>query len=113
MNYLLVSTPFVRCTLFVIWCVCGLFQRHVIAQGTVVDDATQGWNVLHWFEYWMGTYPFYEDSYKLVEAPYAGMEHQSTIAYGNGFANGFRGKDLSKTDWGMIWDFILVHESGR
>jgi aminopeptidase N len=50
--------------------------------------------MLHWFEYWMGPYPFYEDSYKLVEARHAGMEHQSAIAYGNGFANGFRGKDL-------------------
>jgi aminopeptidase N len=25
--------------------------------------------MLHAFEYWMGPYPFYEDSYKLVEAP--------------------------------------------
>ncbi len=47
------------------------------------------------FEYWFGPYPFYEDGYKLVEAPHLGMEHQSAVAYGNGFKNGYRGRDLS------------------
>lgn len=70
--------------------------------------------MLHAFEYWMGPYPFYEDSYKLVEAPMPGMEHQSAVAYGNGFQNGYLGKDfISKTGWGLKWDFILVHESGH
>lgn len=69
--------------------------------------------MLHCFEYWLGPYPFYEDSYKLVEAPHPGMEHQSAIAYGNDFANGFGGRDLSGTGWGLRWDFILVHESGH
>lgn len=69
--------------------------------------------MLRCFEDWLGAYPFYEDSYKLVEAPHAGMEHQSAIAYGNGFMNGFRGKDLSGSGWGLKWDFILVHESGH
>ncbi len=65
------------------------------------------------FEYWFGPYPFYEDGYKLVEAPYLGMEHQSAIAYGNGFQNGYKGRDLSGSGWGLKWDFIIVHESGH
>ncbi len=65
------------------------------------------------FEHWMGPYPFYEDGYKLVQAPHLGMEHQSAVAYGNGFQNGYLGKDLSGTGWGMNWDFIIVHESGH
>lgn len=69
--------------------------------------------MLHCFEYWLGPYPFYEDSYKLVEAPMPGMEHQSAIAYGNGFENGYAGKDISRTGWGLKWDFILIHESGH
>ena len=64
-------------------------------------------------EYWFGPYPFYEDSYKLVETPYLGMEHQSNVAYGNGYSNGYKGRDLSGTGVGMNWDFIIVHESGH
>ncbi len=65
------------------------------------------------FEYWFGKYPFYEDSYKLVEVPYLGMEHQSSVTYGNGFQNGYRGRDLSGTGVGLKFDFIIVHESGH
>jgi aminopeptidase N len=65
------------------------------------------------FEYWFGPYPFYEDSYKLVDAPYLGMEHQSSITYGNGYQNGYLGRDESGTGWGLKWDFIIVHESGH
>ncbi|MDR6195721.1 M1 family metallopeptidase [Siphonobacter sp. SORGH_AS_0500] len=65
------------------------------------------------FEYWFGPYPFYEDGYKLVEVPYLGMEHQSSVTYGNGFRNGYLGRDLSTTGWGLKWDFIIVHESGH
>ena len=65
------------------------------------------------FEFWMGPYPFYKDGYKLIEAPYLGMEHQSNIAYGNGFQNGYMGRDLSHTGQGLKWDFIIVHESGH
>lgn len=64
-------------------------------------------------EYWFGPYPFYEDGYKLVEAPHLGMEHQSAVAYGNGFQNGYMGRDLSGTGEGLKWDFIIVHESGH
>ena len=65
------------------------------------------------FEHWFGPYPFYEDSYKLVEVPYLGMEHQSSITYGNQFKNGYLGTDLSATGWGLKFDFIIVHESGH
>jgi aminopeptidase N len=65
------------------------------------------------FEYWFGPYPFYEDGYKLVEAPHLGMEHQSATAYGNQYKNGYLGMDLSHTGWGLKWDFIIVHESGH
>ncbi|MGM0582724.1 MAG: M1 family metallopeptidase [Bacteroidota bacterium] len=69
--------------------------------------------MLEAFEYWFGPYPFYEDSYKLVEVPYLGMEHQSSVTYGNDFKNGYKGKDLSKTGWGLKFDFIIIHESGH
>jgi len=65
------------------------------------------------FEYWFGPYPFYEDSYKLVEVPYLGMEHQSSVTYGNGYQNGYKGIDLSESGWGLKFDFIIVHESGH
>lgn len=65
------------------------------------------------FEHWFGKYPFYKDSYKLVEAPYLGMEHQSSVTYGNGFQNGYRGNDLSISGWGKKFDFIIIHESGH
>ncbi|UQD57026.1 M1 family metallopeptidase [Flavobacterium sp. K5-23] len=64
-------------------------------------------------EHWFGPYPFYEDCYKLVEAPYLGMEHQSSITYGNGYENGYLGTDLSDTGWGLKFDFIIIHESGH
>jgi aminopeptidase N len=65
------------------------------------------------FEYWFGPYPFYEDGYKLVEAPYLGMEHQSSVTYGNGYRNGYRGTDLSGSGWGEKFDFIIIHESAH
>jgi aminopeptidase N len=65
------------------------------------------------FEHWFGPYPFYEDGYKLVEVPYLGMEHQSSVTYGNAYKNGYLGRDLSGTGWGLKWDFIIIHESGH
>jgi aminopeptidase N len=65
------------------------------------------------FEHWFGPYPFYEDGYKLVETAHLGMEHQSAIAYGNKYQNGYLGGDGSRTGWGKKWDFIVVHESGH
>lgn len=69
--------------------------------------------MLEAFEYWFGPYPFYEDGYKIVEAPFLGMEHQSAIAYGNKYQNGYLGKDRSGTGVGLLFDFIIVHESGH
>lgn len=65
------------------------------------------------FEHWFGPYPFYEDGYKIVETPHLGMEHQSAVAYGNQYLNGYRGQDLSGTGWGLSWDFIVIHESAH
>ena len=65
------------------------------------------------FEHWFGPYPFYEDGFKLVEVPYLGMEHQSSVTYGNQFKNGYLGRDLSGTGWGLKFDFIIIHESGH
>ena len=65
------------------------------------------------FEYWFGKYPFYEDGFKLVTVSYAGMEHQSSVTYGNWFRNGYRGRDVSFTGIGYKFDFIIVHEAGH
>lgn len=65
------------------------------------------------FEHWFGPYPFYEDSFKLVEVPYLGMEHQSSITYGNKYQNGYLGRDLSGSGWGLKFDFIIIHEAGH
>lgn len=78
-----------------------------------VEQFKQVPKMLEAFEYWFGPYPFYEDGFKLVQSPHLGMEHQSAIAYGNQFKNGYLGRDLSGTGWGLKWDFIIVHESGH
>ncbi len=65
------------------------------------------------FERWFGPYPWYRDGYQLVETPFLGMEHQSAVAYGNGYENGYKGTDLSGTGWGLTWDFIVIHESAH
>lgn len=65
------------------------------------------------FEHWFGPYPFYKDSYKLVESPHLGMEHQSNVAYGNKYQNGYLGRDLSGTGIGLKWDYIIIHETGH
>jgi aminopeptidase N len=69
--------------------------------------------MLECFEYWFGPYPFYEDGYQLVDAPHLGMEHQSAVAYGNNYTNGYKGRDRSGSGWGNLWDFIIIHESGH
>lgn len=69
--------------------------------------------MLQCFEHWFGPYPWYADGYKLIETPHLGMEHQSAIAYGNHYLNGYRGRDLSGTGLGLQWDFIIVHESAH
>jgi len=73
----------------------------------------QATTMLQCFEHWFGPYPWYDDGYKLVETPHLGMEHQSAVAYGNHYQNGYLGRDLSGTGWGLKWDFIIVHESAH
>ncbi|HVZ77419.1 MAG TPA: M1 family metallopeptidase [Gemmatimonadaceae bacterium] len=73
----------------------------------------QARSMLKCFEHWYGPYPWYKDGYKLVEAPHLGMEHQTAVAYGNHYKNGYLGRDLSGTGWGLKWDFITVHESAH
>lgn len=65
------------------------------------------------FQEKFGEYPFKSDSYKLVETPYLGMEHQSAVAYGNKYRNGYLGSDLSETGIGLLFDFIIIHETGH
>jgi len=69
--------------------------------------------MLQCFESWFGPYPWYEDGYKLVETPHLGMEHQSAVAYGNHYKNGYLGRDRSATGHGLLWDFIIIHESAH
>ncbi len=72
----------------------------------------QARNMLDVFEHYFGEYPFARDGYKLVEVPYAGMEHQSAVAYGNGFVNGYFG-DWTGVGISPKFDFIIIHESGH
>ena len=65
------------------------------------------------FEHYFGEYPFQKDGYKLVEVPYAGMEHQSAVAYGNKFENGYLGRDWTGVGISPKFDFIIIHESGH
>ncbi len=65
------------------------------------------------FQSKLGPYPFPEDGYKLVETPYLGMEHQSAVAYGNKYVNGYLGTDLSGTGIGLLFDYITIHESAH
>ena len=78
-----------------------------------VEQFKQVPKMLEAFEYWFGPYPFYEDGFQMVQSPHLGMEHQSAIAYGNRYMNGYLGRDLSGSGWGLKWDYIIVHESGH
>jgi hypothetical protein len=80
---------------------------------TARKQFAQAKTMLKCFEHWFGPYPFYEDGYKLVETAHLGMEHQSGIAYGNRYKNGYLGSDRSQTGLGTTWDFIIVHESAH
>ena len=65
------------------------------------------------FQSKFGPYPFADDGYKLVETPYLGMEHQSAVAYGNKYLQGYWGTDRSGTGIGLLFDYIIIHESGH
>jgi aminopeptidase N len=74
---------------------------------------TQAKPMLEIFERYFGEYPFAKDGYKLVEVPYLGMEHQSAVAYGNNFANGYLGRDFTGVGISTQFDFIIIHESAH
>ncbi len=69
--------------------------------------------MLEAYEHYFGEYPFKKDGYKLVEAPYSGMEHQSAVTYGNRFANGYLERDWTGVGVSLKFDFIIIHESGH
>jgi aminopeptidase N len=87
-----------------------VLRDHLVKAKEQFKDAPK---MMKAFEHWFGPYPFYEDSFKLVEVPYLGMEHQSSVTYGNQFKQGYLGRDLSRTGWGLKFDFIIIHESGH
>jgi len=74
---------------------------------------TQVPEMLDAYEHYFGEYPFDKDGYKLIEVPYAGMEHQSAVAYGNHFENGYYGRDWTGVGISPKFDFIIIHESGH
>ena len=59
--------------------------------------------ILKVYEEKFGEYPWYRDGFKLVESPYAGMEHQTAIAYGNKYKN----------DADPSTDYIILHEAAH
>ncbi len=69
--------------------------------------------MLEAFQHYFGEYPFAKDGYKLIEAPYSGMEHQSAVTYGNRFANGYLERDWTGVGISPKFDFIIIHESGH
>jgi len=65
------------------------------------------------FQHYFGEYPFQKDGYKLIQAPYSGMEHQSAVTYGNHFANGYLERDWTGVGISPRFDFIIIHESAH
>jgi aminopeptidase N len=73
----------------------------------------QAKGMLEAYQHYFGPYPFAKDGYKLIEAPYSGMEHQSAVTYGNLFKNGYLGRDWTSVGISPRFDFIIIHESGH
>ena len=74
---------------------------------------SQAREMLQAYQHYFGDYPFKKDGYKLIQAPYAGMEHQSAVTYGNHFANGYLERDWTGVGISPRFDFIIIHESGH
>jgi len=85
---------------------------HVLTGNESVSKShfSQVHKVLEAFEHYLGEYPFPNDGFALVESPYVGMEHQSAIAYGNQYKNGYLGHKLPAD---FPYDYIILHESGH
>jgi len=73
----------------------------------------QAKGMLEAYQHYFGEYPFKKDGYKLIEAPYSGMEHQSAVTYGNHFANGYLERDWTGVGISPKFDFIIIHESAH
>jgi aminopeptidase N len=73
----------------------------------------QAKGMLEAYQHYFGEYPFRKDGYKLIQAPYSGMEHQSAVTYGNHFANGYLERDWTGVGISPRFDFIIIHESGH
>jgi len=73
----------------------------------------QARGMLEAYQHYFGEYPFKKDGYKLIQAPYSGMEHQSAVTYGNHFANGYLERDWTGVGISLRFDFIIIHESGH
>lgn len=74
---------------------------------------SQAKGMIEAYQHYFGPYPFAKDGYKLVEAPYSGMEHQSAVTYGNHFKNGYLERDWTGVGISSRFDFIIIHESGH
>lgn len=74
-----------------------------------IEQFKQVKEMMDCYEKYFGEYPFWRDGYALVETPYLGMEHQSAIAYGNGYQPGYAGYD----PLGLGFDYIVIHETGH
>ena len=73
----------------------------------------QAKEMLEAYQHYFGEYPFKKDGYKLIQAPYTGMEHQSAVTYGNRFINGYGGRDWTGVGISPKFDFIIIHESAH
>ena len=60
------------------------------------------------YEELYGVYPYMKDGMGMVEAPFAGMEHQGAIAIGDGYGEKNRGYNEKKD-----YDYLLVHETAH
>lgn len=63
------------------------------------------------YEKYFGVFPFKKCGFKLVEAPYLGMEHQSAIGYGNKYKDGLNGFNTAPFDFN--YDHIILHETAH
>jgi aminopeptidase N len=64
--------------------------------------------VISFYNKAFGFYPYRRDGFGLVESSYEGMEHQSAIAYGNGYDKNSGDEYRNK-----MYDYIIVHEAAH
>jgi len=72
----------------------------------------QAKGMLEAYQHYFGSTPS-QDGYKLIEAPYSGMEHQSAVTYGNLFENGYSGRDWTGVGISPPLRLHIIHESGH